>query len=177
MGGTIHVRPAAERGTVFTVSLPRTDQAVPPAIAQETSAPAHVQGNILVVDDDGTVRQVICRMLQSEGFTAEQASSAQEALELLAQKPFDLVLTDFGMPHMNGHALAKEIAGRAYACPVILLSGWNPGVDCPAESDDLAAVLRKPITISSLTSAISRALSPGRRRGADGDSSVDQPML
>jgi CheY-like chemotaxis protein len=165
MGGTIHVRPAAERGTVFTVSLPRTEQTTPQIVPRDEPVAAHIPGNILVVDDDGTVRQVICRMIESEGFTAEQASGAQEALDLLAQRPFDLVVTDYGMPHMNGHALAKEIAARGHACPVILLSGWNPGVDCPAESDDLAAVLRKPITINTLTGAISRALSPRQPPG------------
>jgi CheY-like chemotaxis protein len=84
------------------------------------------------------------------GYAVDTASSAAEALDKLSAGSFDLVITDFTMPEMNGAALAKEIKERHPALPIILLTACPPR----ARSADVDLVLAKPYSNSSLRSAV-----------------------
>ncbi len=81
------------------------------------------KGNILVVDDDATVRSGLNRILDAQGYAVETASTASEALEMLSHHPFDLVLTDLQMPGMDGLELLGEIKGRTSNMPVVMITG------------------------------------------------------
>ncbi|MFB3109478.1 MAG: response regulator, partial [Candidatus Binatia bacterium] len=67
-------------------------------------------GQILLVEDDGEVREALSAQLQSEGYGVVEAKSGNEALELVQRTPFDVVLTDVQMPGLNGIELLKHIA-------------------------------------------------------------------
>ncbi|MBI1722357.1 MAG: response regulator [Gemmatimonadetes bacterium] len=66
----------------------------------------------LVVDDEAPLRQVLVRLLRGQGHVCREAASGREALELLAQEPADLVLSDIHMPEMDGTALLAEVRKR-----------------------------------------------------------------
>jgi PleD family two-component response regulator len=68
---------------------------------------------ILVVDDEEDARELVTQRLTAGGFEVQQASNGQEALDLLDQQWFPLVLTDWQMPVMDGLALTKAIRARA----------------------------------------------------------------
>ena len=68
---------------------------------------------VMVVDDDEEVRNVLTTLLSDEGATVMSAVSAREALALLTVTPVDLVLSDIGMPDMDGYALARAIRALA----------------------------------------------------------------
>jgi len=80
---------------------------------------------ILVVDDQDEVRAILCLMLERAGYQACDASSAAEALQLLADHPrqFALVLTDYAMPSMTGLALIEAMAGTYPELPCLILTG------------------------------------------------------
>ena len=80
---------------------------------------------VLEVDDDSAVRETIGNVLKTSGYQADLAANGQEALENLKAGKFDLVITDRGMPEMNGDQLAVAIREVASDVPIIMLmGGW-----------------------------------------------------
>jgi CheY-like chemotaxis protein len=80
--------------------------------------------NILLVDDN--VHGVVARrtVLEELGYTIVSASSGREALDLAEQHEFDLIVTDYRMPSMDGVALITALRERDFQNPIILLSGF-----------------------------------------------------
>lgn len=80
--------------------------------------------NILVVDDEKHIRSHLATYLRSVGHVAETASSAEEALEMVRRKTFDLVFTDVRMAGMDGLALLREIRARQPDALVVLMTAY-----------------------------------------------------
>jgi CheY-like chemotaxis protein len=80
---------------------------------------------ILCVDDDEIPRTLRKLILQKHGYEVIAVSSSEEALEMLAERNFDLVLTDQIMPGMVGTELTKQIKSRMPQMPVVIISGVN----------------------------------------------------
>jgi adenylate cyclase len=82
---------------------------------------------ILVVDDSASSRDVLVRILQRQGHTVDEAAGGLQALEILAEQDFDLVLLDFLMPKMNGYRVLKAIKAneRLRHIPVIIVSALD----------------------------------------------------
>ncbi len=100
------------------------------------------------------------RMLAHLGHEAVVAESAERALQTLREMPadrqFDVVLTDLGMPHMNGRDLARHIRKAWPNLPVVLMTGWVERAD--AEGEPLfAGRLAKPPSVESLRHALENA--------------------
>ena len=92
------------------------------------------QARILVVDDVADNREVLRRRLEREGHAVETAEHGRRALDLVAARPYDLVLLDVLMPELDGYAVLDALKGQAATrdIPVIMLSA----------SDDLAGIVR-----------------------------------
>jgi CheY-like chemotaxis protein len=80
--------------------------------------------HILLVDDNNHGLVARRSVLEELGYTIISASSAREALQLLEHQQFDLIVTDYRMPGMDGVALIKELRNREFRNPIILLSGF-----------------------------------------------------
>lgn len=123
-------------------------------------ARAHGQ-SILIVDDVADVTEMIALFLKHAGFKVTTANSAPSALRLTAETHFDLIISDIGMPEMNGYELAESLRKRDdySATPLIAVTGYT-------EYDDRGRSLRagfnahltKPINPSSLLEIISELL-------------------
>ncbi|MDX9858142.1 MAG: response regulator [candidate division Zixibacteria bacterium] len=84
--------------------------------------------SIMVVDDELLIRDLLYDFFTGQGWEITVAESGAKALEMLRQKPADLVLSDIKMPQMDGLQLAGELR-RAYpGMPVVLMTGY-PSVD------------------------------------------------
>jgi len=68
-----------------------------------------LRSNVLVVDDEPPLRKVLRTSLTARGFAVEEAGSAEQALELVSQRPFDIVLLDISMPGMSGLEACRRI--------------------------------------------------------------------
>jgi two-component system chemotaxis response regulator CheY len=77
---------------------------------------------VLVVDDMGSIRQVITALLKAAGCEAEQASSGALALELMKKSKFDLVLSDWNMPGMTGSEFVTAIRAGDQAIPIVMVT-------------------------------------------------------
>ena len=84
--------------------------------------------NILVVDDNEEIRELIGIYLQSEEFIISKASNGEEALELIGQNEYDLVILDIMMPKKDGIETLLEIR-KKYTMPVIFLTAKNEEID------------------------------------------------
>lgn len=91
------------------------------------SAAAFV-ANLLVVDDDASLRETLADFLSLEGYTVREAANVTEARASIAADPPDLVLLDINMPGGDGLTFAAEIRARA-TTPIIMLSGKGTMVD------------------------------------------------
>ena len=80
--------------------------------------------SILVVDDSEPIRDLMCLILEENGYHVESACNGKEGFELFTQKRFDMVFTDLIMPVMTGCELAEKIKGTNKDIPVVLVTAW-----------------------------------------------------
>jgi DNA-binding response OmpR family regulator len=115
--------------------------------------------HLLVVDDDDQVRRLLVSVLQREGFAVESAMDAEEALQLLDQGAFDLMLLDLHMPGpADGEDLLYLLRDRGDAVPIIVVSGWVDDEAVLNHPDCVQAVVKKPINIQELLDIVRRHL-------------------
>lgn len=81
------------------------------------------KGRVLVVDDEPALLRAIARNLESAGHTVEKANNGREAVALLADRSFDVIVTDIAMPDMNGIQLLCAARERDLDVPVVLMTG------------------------------------------------------
>lgn len=160
--GSIEVKSRAGRGTTFEILLPL--QAAGTEISpKEGPLKTIAKGGerILFVDDDPILVEVGQEMLMHLGYQVEACMDSIKALDSLKADPgaYDLLITDFSMPKMNGDALAIEVRQLRPDLPVILCSGYQEWHDSPNNlSSALKAVLPKPFTLSELALTLRKVL-------------------
>jgi CheY-like chemotaxis protein len=166
-GGSVRVKSAGEnQGSTFIVALP-----VSHVRAEETSRHSILPSDpldaielprldgveVLIVDDEQDGRALVARILQERGARTTCTSSAHEALGYLQQRSFDILLSDIGMPEMDGYEFLKRarqlrsaddgqmpaVAITAYARPDdrqrSLLAGYQMHLSKPIEAGELIA--------------------------------------
>jgi DNA-binding NtrC family response regulator len=121
------------------------------------------KANILVVDDEEVVRLSYARSLASEHCRVEMVSNGQEALQLMAQRPFDVVLLDLLMPGMNGMRVLGNIKRQWPESEVIIITGY-PALETAKEAVSLGAYdyLAKPAGPDDVISATHGAMNHKR---------------
>ena len=80
--------------------------------------------HILIVDDEEKMRHVLSIMLSMKGHTIDQAGDGITALEMVRSTPFDMVITDIKMPHMDGMELLEKIMEMEIPCPVVFITAF-----------------------------------------------------
>ncbi|GJM29764.1 MAG: sigma-54-dependent Fis family transcriptional regulator [Cyclobacteriaceae bacterium] len=80
---------------------------------------------ILIVDDDKDIRTLLSRFLEKEGYKTEQAGLCKEALELIKNDKFDLIVCDFKLPDDSGLDLVKKIKVVDHQCQIIMITGYS----------------------------------------------------
>ncbi len=123
---------------------------------------------ILVVDDDEHAGSLMSMLFDRAGYNVLQVRDALDALLELKKRHFDVVVTDYAMPFMNGLELMKRIRARAPETPVILVSGMLPDISAADEDALPFACLRKPYERSLLLKLVHSATHvPSRTDRAD----------
>lgn len=119
---------------------------------------------VLAMDDDLVTQRLLKLTLREVGgFSAEIVGSAGEALELLQQQTFDVIVSDAMMPDMNGREFCAEARRRGVTTPIIILSAASPAeLGWVSEVEGQSAWLRKPFKPSALVHDIARIVEQGR---------------
>lgn len=161
-GGFITIDSCQGKGTRVALHMPAA-----PADAREESAAAtsRVPGagggrTVLLVEDDDTVRPLLQSALEDFGYRVHLAADSQSALEAAAQlDSLDLLLTDVGLPGLNGRQLAEMLQQRRPGLPVVLITGYAEQaatrLDCLAPGMQL---MTKPFSLELLAETVARAI-------------------
>jgi CheY-like chemotaxis protein len=133
------------------------------------NASAKPKYRILVVDDDLDVNTTFALLIEFDGHEVQTVTNGEAALALLAKRQFDLLITEYWLPHMKGDELAALVKGQQPDLPIIMVTAnleefntdHHPisGVDC---------LLEKPFSMDHLREAMQWALEPNEERHADG---------
>ncbi|MBA4136003.1 MAG: hypothetical protein C0518_01650 [Opitutus sp.] len=163
-GGSITMRSTPDVGTNLEILFPALAEEGRPA----PKAPADNQSvggreRILFVDDDRDARTPLTILLTRLGYEVEEVEHPVDAVSRFARRPdaYDLVITDFAMPALSGAALIRSVRTHRPGMPIILISGF---VDAERKQEleecGASLILRKPVSLDELASAVRRGLAP-----------------
>ncbi len=147
--GEIVVYSEPGEGTTFNLYFPHAPAnddrvaAPPPDTAEDEP-----EARILFVDDDETITELESVRLRRLGYRVVTCATPQAALQAFdrAAEPFDMVMTDYAMPSMNGLEFTRELRRRDYDRPILLMSGFSAQVSPEAMTRaGVTAFLRKPV--------------------------------
>ena len=110
---------------------------------------------ILLVDDNNVSREAFAKILRLHGHDTMEAADASEALSILGNIHFDLVITDFVMPNMSGFQLITKIRQNWPRTKIMLVSGYLTPEIGEMISEDVEFI-PKPVEVSTLLNAIER---------------------
>ncbi len=152
------------RGTTMRITFPAamTESAIARQTVVDERAPRPL--SILIIDDDPLVLESLRVTLESDGHKVTAADGGRAGIDSFVEmqqrgEHLDVVITDLGMPHIDGRNVAAAIKAASRTTPVILLTGWGQRLmddgDIPAHVDH---VLNKPPKLRDLRAALSRVI-------------------
>ncbi|MCS6858876.1 MAG: response regulator, partial [Abditibacteriales bacterium] len=129
-GGRVEVESALGKGTTVRLVFPPRDGVETDVFPTHDHVPPLPPLRILCVDDEPLLREVLKRMLEGDGHAVEVADGGQAGIRAFraAQdrgEPFDVVMTDLGMPYVDGREVARMVKEVSSHTPVLLLTGWG----------------------------------------------------
>jgi CheY-like chemotaxis protein len=154
-GGALQLFSQTGQGTTFKVYFPiQTSESAGDKSPQHVPlTPWQGSGTILLVEDEEQIRLIAQTLLIKLGFTVIEASNGKEALELYQKNSADItiVITDMGMPVMDGYELFRELKKLRPELPIIISSGFGEvDVASKISRDEIAGIISKPYTFDTL---------------------------
>jgi two-component system capsular synthesis sensor histidine kinase RcsC len=120
------------------------------------------KGKLLVADDDKAIRNVLSIALSSMGYDVTLAGNGLEAMTLFLTSSYDLVMTDLGMPLMNGWELSRLVKEQSPSTPVIVMTGTNDdNLWEKLNTNSLNAMILKPFKLEEIEQTVLRLLNNG----------------
>jgi len=167
--GNIEVESVPGRGTCIRLIFPIRKN--PAQAGRDTLS----QGNnahslhILCIDDDEPIRQLLIDCLTDYHHRVITAASGSQGMELFRDakqkgQHFDVVITDLGMPNMDGRQLAGAIKAESPHTPVIMMTGWGATMNADGvTTPEIDAVVAKPPQMQELNALLLRLAAAGKR--------------
>lgn len=158
-GGRLDIDTRPGIGTTMRLRLPRAKACAAP-LEHPPPAETHpaLRRKLLYIDDDPRLRQLVGMLLQELGQEVELAGSGAEGLSLFHAKQYDAVITDWGMPDIDGREVTRIVKTLRPGMPVIMVSGWNAGAliegNLPGFLPD--ETVSKPVTLDKLRAVLDR---------------------
>jgi CheY-like chemotaxis protein len=159
-GAAVEIESTVGRGTTVRLNFPIPQDAIP-----DSSEPASSQASLpclrlLVVDDDPVILKSLRDILTEEGHDVVTANGGQQGIQAFlggqeGENPFQVVITDLGMPYMDGRKVAAAIKKASPGTPVLLLTGWGQRLLAEGEiPPHVDRVLSKPPKPAQLREAL-----------------------
>jgi PAS domain S-box-containing protein len=164
-GGHAGITSVPGEGTTVRMYLPRATQ--PAAAEAKLELPLHVAGDgetVLVVEDEDSVRMLIVEVLSELGYQALQAATSEGALvHLQSQVPIELLITDVGLPGLNGRQVAEIARKSRPQLPVLFVTGYAANAAIRANFlDPGMEMISKPFAIRELGAKVGSMLAERR---------------
>lgn len=158
-GAEIEIDSAPGRGTTIRLLFALPPTAVEAPLTGDYRPPVPARLRLLIIDDDPVLLKSLRDILSDDGHDVVSASGGQAGIDAFlaarAERPFAAVITDLGMPHVDGRRVAAAIKAAAPDTPVFLLTGWGQRLmaenEIPAHID---RVLNKPPKLRELREAL-----------------------
>ncbi len=161
-GGFVSIDSQLGQGTVIALHLPAAaaDVREVPASREPRKASAGDGQSILIVEDDDAVRLLLQTALEDLGYQVHLAADSQRALSLAARlDSLDLLLSDVGLPGLNGRQLAEMLQQERPGLPVVLITGYTEQASSRAEFlGPGMRLMTKPFTLELLAETVAGAL-------------------
>ncbi|MDE3087835.1 MAG: response regulator [Chloroflexota bacterium] len=156
LDGSLTVETAPERGANYTLALPLAHGA---DIEKEKAAMSTQPANILLIDNEPSVRDAFDRLLSLYGHHVATAENGEKGVAAFRSAPFDVVFTDLGMPGMSGWDVAREIKKINPKALVVLVTGWPIDLNSKkAEETGVDRVVTKPLDMPQVLGLIDDAV-------------------
>lgn len=163
-GGQLRIDSQAEQGTCIRLFLPRHVAEIPPLPSTVSSgarpAPAQVGQQIMLVEDQATMRMVLCDVLEELGHHVHVFESGTAAIEALAQgiRP-DLLISDIGLPGgISGYQVANACRDTCPDTAILFITGYEPSTLTGGTPPADAQMLLKPFELATLAERVSQLL-------------------
>jgi len=159
-GGGVEIESAVGLGTTVRLVFPLAPDGLEAGPVAAAASRPQARLRLLVVDDDPVLLKSLVETLQGDGHEVAAANGGQAGIEAFcaaraAGRPFAAVLTDLGMPQVDGHRVAEAVKASSPSTPVFLITGWGERMggedDIPTHID---RVLNKPPKLSQLREAL-----------------------
>jgi len=159
-GGHVRIYSVLGEGTSVKLFLPSSDAAVAVAEPRASAMPAGTGETVLVVEDDAAVRMVIVNVLDELGYAACEAEDADGALAILqSDRKIDLLISDVGLPGLNGRQLAEIARQDRPGLKVLFVTGYAQGAAVRSGFLDHGMdMLTKPFQIDTLAIKVRQML-------------------
>jgi CheY-like chemotaxis protein len=160
-------RPPARSLDSFPPLPPRAAPARP-ASAPRAAAPA-APASLLVVDDSSVARARLRKLFEGAGYLVDQAADGEEALALIASKPYAVLITDLEMPKIDGFQLiaAVQASSATEDLPIIAITGHEELSARVSDMKSLYGVFKKPWNDIELHRRVANLATLRRRRAGD----------
>ena len=158
-GATLEIDSKPQMGTTMRLIFPISSVNLAATVRQPVLRVPDRSLNILIVDDDPAVIESLYRTLQDEGHAVSVAPGGQAGIDAFQKqwrttKPFDVVITDLGMPYVDGRQVADAVRATAPNTPIILLTGWGQQSSTESDFPQVNKLLGKPPRLSELRAAL-----------------------
>jgi PAS domain S-box-containing protein len=154
--GAVEIDSEPDRGTTVRLVIPTCPPVKSEPAAQPAPSRASIMHKVLVVDDETSLGRALSATLASMGHDVTVAKDAEQALSLLDQQTFDVLLTDILMPGIGGIELARAAAHRYPEMSIILMTGFGmrpknetlpwPVLEKPFGPQEISALLGKQVS-------------------------------
>lgn len=164
-GGGISVESEPGKGSTFRIYLPQ--ESAPVDFTRTSLTPVEKTDNfetVLVVEDEDIVRDLVCAVLEDQGYNVLCARDGLEALDMAedCDGPIHLLVTDVIMPHMNGHELAGKLSQLRPDMKILYVSGYSDNeIGDHGQLDPRYELLQKPFTPQTLARKIREVIREG----------------
>jgi len=158
--GIILVDSEPDIGTAFSIYFPVVEEEAVEESLIDGELPTGDE-NVLFVDDEESIVDMGCKMLERLGYQVASTTNPVEALELISSQPerFDLVVTDMAMPQMTGDKLVKDILNISPDTPIILCTGFSEKIDeKKAKEIGAADYIEKPLIMRDFALKVRKVL-------------------
>ena len=156
-GGSIMVESVKGAGTTFTVEFPLLTTTDQEKLSRARKQAQPVKLQILIIDDEPLVRSLLKQILENAGHDVTEAGDGQEGVRCFRENNFDLVITDHGMPVMNGLDAAFRIKKLNPETPVLLITGWQTETDATFQKPSgIDEFITKPFDLEKLVELVDK---------------------
>ena len=164
--GRIEIESEVNKGTTVRLILPVSPPPQPKAAPVGGATQPDRSLRVLFIDDEPLLREMIEEVLSFHQHRVESVDGGEAGVAMFEKakakgQPFDVVITDLGMPGMDGKQVAERIKASSPKTPVILLTGWGTMLDEEGQSmSNIDALLNKPPRLNDLMQVLAKVVGP-----------------